>query len=185
MIKQAVFSFQDKKYLILVVKSMEGEWNYLWLVLFISLYFSSNSFYPSEECWWYWRSHNIPASTRIYWLKCNGPLSYLHVGFSLLLYTYLLQQDFLVKLSFILRDLGEINGWEEIKFSDSLQLGKFISSPCYKEKKFVNSMEIQRTSLLFTVNLWLLNFFQFDRTLLDFFLFFSSYWCQSSWWGQE
>ena len=29
MIKQAVFSFQDKKYLILVVKSMEGEWNYL------------------------------------------------------------------------------------------------------------------------------------------------------------
>ena len=75
-------------------------------------------------------------------------------------------------LVFILRDLGEINGWEEIKFSDSLQLGKFISSPCYKEKKFVNSMEIQRTSLLFTVNLWLLNFFQFDRTLLDFFLFF-------------
>ena len=40
MIKQAVFSFQDKKYLILVVKSMEGECNYLWLVLFISLYFS-------------------------------------------------------------------------------------------------------------------------------------------------
>lgn len=75
-------------------------------------------------------------------------------------------------LVFILRDLGEINGWEEIKFSDSLQLGKFISSPCYKEKKFVNSMEIQQTSLLFTVNLWLLNFFQFDRTLLDFFLFF-------------
>lgn len=75
-------------------------------------------------------------------------------------------------LVFILRDLGEINGWEEIKFSDSLQLGKFISSPCYKEKKFVNSMEIQRTSLLFTVNLWLLNFFQFDWTLLDFFLFF-------------
>ena len=75
-------------------------------------------------------------------------------------------------LVFILRDLGEINGWEEIKFSDSLQLGKFISSPCYEEKKFVNSMEIQRTSLLFTVNLWLLNFFQFDRTLLDFFLFF-------------
>ena len=75
-------------------------------------------------------------------------------------------------LVFILRDLGEKNGWEEIKFSDSLQLGKFISSPCYKEKKFVNSMEIQRTSLLFTVNLWLLNFFQFDRTLLDFFLFF-------------
>lgn len=75
-------------------------------------------------------------------------------------------------LVFILRDLGEINGWEEIKFSDSLQLGKFISSPCYKKKKFVNSMEIQRTSLLFTVNLWLLNFFQFDRTLLDFFLFF-------------
>ena len=29
MIKQAVFSFQDKKYLILVVKSMEGECNYL------------------------------------------------------------------------------------------------------------------------------------------------------------
>ena len=75
-------------------------------------------------------------------------------------------------LVFILRDLGEINGWEEIKFSDSLQLGKFISSPCYKEKKFVNSMEIQQTSLLFTVNLWLLNFFQFDRTLLYFFLFF-------------
>ena len=75
-------------------------------------------------------------------------------------------------LVFILRDLGEKNGWEEIKFSDSLQLGKFISSPCYKEKKFVNSMEIQWTSLLFTVNLWLLNFFQFDRTLLDFFLFF-------------
>ena len=75
-------------------------------------------------------------------------------------------------LVFILRDLGEINGGEEIKFSDSLQLGKFISSPCYKEKEFVNSMEIQRTSLLFTVNLWLLNFFQFDRTLLDFFLFF-------------
>ena len=75
-------------------------------------------------------------------------------------------------LVFILRDLGEINGWEEIKFSDSLQLGKFISSPCYKEKKFVNSMEIQQTSLLFTMNLWLLNFFQFDRTLLDFFLFF-------------
>ena len=75
-------------------------------------------------------------------------------------------------LVFILRDLGEINGWEKIKFSDSLQLGKFISSPCYKEKKFVNSMEIQQTSLLFTVNLWLLNFFQFDRTLLDFFLFF-------------
>ena len=75
-------------------------------------------------------------------------------------------------LVFILRDLGEINGGEEIKFSDSLQLGKFISSPCYEEKKFVNSMEIQRTSLLFTVNLWLLNFFQFDRTLLDFFLFF-------------
>lgn len=75
-------------------------------------------------------------------------------------------------LVFILRDLGEINGGEEIKFFDSLQLGKFISSPCYKEKKFVNSMEIQQTSLLFTVNLWLLNFFQFDRTLLDFFSFF-------------
>lgn len=156
------------------------DWSYSSVCIFLS-----NSFYPSEECWWYWRSHNTPASTRIHWLKCNGSLSYSHGEYSLLLYTYLLQQDFLVKLSFILRDLGEINGWEEIKFSDSLQLGKFISSPCYKEKKFVNSMEIQRTSLLFTVNLWLLNFFQFDRTLLDFFLFFSSYWCQSSWWGQE
>ena len=75
-------------------------------------------------------------------------------------------------LVFILRDLGEINGGEEIKFSDSLQLGKFISSPCYKEKKFVNSMEIQRTSLLFTVNLWLLNFFQFIEPCLIFFFFF-------------
>ena len=75
-------------------------------------------------------------------------------------------------LVFIPRDLGEINGGEEIKFSDSLQLGKFISSPCYKEKKFVNSMEIQRTSLLFTVNLWLLNFFQFIEPCLIFFFFF-------------
>lgn len=71
------------------------DWSYSSVCIFLS-----NSFYPSEECWWYWGSHNTPASTRIYWLKCNGPLSYLHVGFSLLLYTYLLQQDFLVKLSF-------------------------------------------------------------------------------------
>ena len=75
-------------------------------------------------------------------------------------------------LVFILRDLGEINGWEEIKFFDSLQLGKFISSPCYKEKKFVNSMEIQQTSLLFTVNLWLLNFFSIWSNLALFFSFF-------------
>lgn len=157
------------------------DWSYSSVCIFLS-----NSFYPSEECWWYWRSHNTPAFNRIDRLKCNGSLSYLHEEYSLCYFTLIsCKKISWWNLVFILRDLGEINGWEEIKFFDSLQLGKFISSPYYKEKKFVNSMEIQRTSLLFTVNLWLLNFFQFDRTLLDFFLFFSSYWCQSSWWGQE
>ena len=144
------------------------DWSYSSVCIFLS-----NSFYPSEECWWYWRSHNTPASTRIHWLKCNGSLSYLHGEYSLCYFTLIsCNKISWLNLVFILRDLGEINGGEEIKFSDSLQRGKFISSPCYKEKKFVNSMEIQRTSLLFTVNLWLLNFFSIWSNLAWFFSFF-------------